>query len=88
MRYRLKNNIRALGKNSDNMMFNEYILEFPEKFSPMGNEWNYMPFLANTLKIDEPNFFHFVGIPGKKFLLALQNKYNNIEKALENIIKK
>ena len=88
MQYRLKNKIRALGKNSDNMMLNEYILEHPDNFNILENSWNYMPFLDNSKKILEPNFFHFVGIPGKRLLFNIQKKKKNIGAELEEFIKK
>ena len=88
MQYRLQNKIRALGKNTDNMMLNEYIIEYPNNFNALENVWNYMPFLDNSKKILKPNFFHFVGIPGKRLLLNIQKKTKNIGVALEELIKK
>jgi len=87
MLWRMNNNLKAKGKNSDNSLLNEYILEFPQFFTEIGNEWNYMPFLENVQKVDRPNFFHFVGIFGKKYLLELQKKTNDIKSILENNIK-
>ena len=73
---RLQKNIRAKGKNSDNMLLNEFILENNRFFKEIGCEWNYMPFLENSQKINKPNFFHFVGIVGKHIINKLQE--NNI----------
>ena len=44
-----------------------------------------MPFLENSPKIQKPNFFHFVGIPGKKIINALQSKNIDIESFLIDI---
>ena len=77
-----------MGKNTDNMMLNEYIIEYPNNFNALENVWNYMPFLDNSKKILKPNFFHFVGIPGKRLLLNIQKKTKNIGVALEELIKK
>jgi len=64
---RLLNYERAKGKNTDNMMLNEYLLENQNKlnFVDLDVKWNYMPFLTNGVKIDNPNFYHFVGKRGK-----------------------
>ena len=69
---RLQKNIRAKGKNSDNMLLNEFILKNNKLFSEIGCEWNYMPFLENSKKTNKPNFFHFVGIVGKHIINKLQ----------------
>ena len=87
MIYRMKNKIRAKGKNSDNMMLNEFILENREIFTEIDCEWNYMPFLPNSKIIQSPNFFHFVGILGKEIINNLQNKNINIEDFLFQIKK-
>ena len=73
---RLQKKIRAKGKNSDNMLLNEFILQNNKLFSEIGCEWNYMPFLENSPKTNKPNFFHFVGIVGKHIINKLQD--NNI----------
>ena len=73
---RLENKIRSRGKNSDNMLLNEFIIENKNIFKELGPEWNYMPFLPNSDKILKPNFFHFVGILGKQIINKLQK--NNI----------
>jgi len=85
---RLNNKIRAKGKNSDNMLLNEFIVENKEIFTEIGNEWNYMPFLPNSKIIQKPNFFHFVGILGKEIINKLQEKNINIENFLSEIRKK
>ena len=85
---RLNNKIRAKGKNSDNMLLNEFIVENKEIFTEIGNEWNYMPFLPNSKIIKKPNFFHFVGILGKEIINKLQEKNINIENFLSEIRKK
>ena len=84
---RLDKKIRAKGKNSDNMMLNEFIIENKKLFSEIGSEWNYMPFLPNSKIIKKPNFFHFVGIMGKEIINELQNKNINIENFLKEIKK-
>ena len=76
---RLKNKNRAKGKNSDNMMLNEFIIENKKVFREIGYEWNYMPFLPNAKIIEKPNFFHFVGIAGKEIINKLQNKNINMK---------
>ena len=71
---RMKNKKRAKGKNTDQMMLNEYILDYPEVFTEIGSEWNYMPFLPNSKRINNFNFFHFVGVQGKLVLKSLLKK--------------
>ena len=68
---RMKNKKRAKGKNTDNYLLNEYILDYPEFFTEIGSEWNYMPFLPNSKRINNFNFFHFIGMPGKELLKTL-----------------
>lgn len=82
---RMKNKIRAKGKNSDNMMLNEFILENKDLFTEIGCEWNYMPFLPNAKKIKKPNLFHFVGIHGKEIINQLQLKNIDIEFFLKKL---
>jgi len=84
---RLQKNIRAKGKNSDNMLLNEFILQNNKLFSEIGCEWNYMPFLENSTKTNIPNFFHFVGIVGKHIINKLQEKNIRIESFLSELIK-
>ena len=54
-------------------------------FNEIGTEWNYSPFLPNTNKIKNPQFFHFVGIIGKQIINLLQEKKINIEDFLNEI---
>ena len=84
---RLNKKIRAKGKNSDNMMLNEFIIKNKDIFMEVGSEWNYMPFLENSIKLDKPNFFHFVGIIGKEIINRLQDKNINIKTFLDQIKK-
>ena len=84
---RLDKKYRAKGKNSDNMLLNEFIIENKNIFKEIGSEWNYMPFLENSTKINKPNFFHFVGIIGKEIINTLQDKDINIETFLNQIKK-
>ena len=56
---------------------NEFILEHRDSFHELGCEWNYMPFLPNAVKTNNPNFFHLVGIQGKMIINKLQD--NNID---------
>ena len=79
---RLDKKIRPKGKNTDNMMLNEFIIENKDIFKAIGSEWNYMPFLPNAVKIKKPNFFHFVGITGKEIINSLIHKKVNIENFL------
>lgn len=74
---RLDKKIKSKGKNSDNMLLNEFILEHRDSFHELGCEWNYMPFLPNAAKTNNPNFFHLVGIQGKMIINKLQD--NNID---------
>ena len=67
------------------MLLNEFIIENKKIFSEIGCEWNYMPFLPNSLKIQKPNFFHFVGIIGKEIINKLQEKKIDIETFLNQI---
>ena len=46
-----------------------------------------MPFLPNSKIINNPNFFHFVGIIGKEIINNLQNKNIDIENFLKEIKK-
>jgi hypothetical protein len=82
---RLQKNIKAKGKNSDNMLLNEFILANKKIFREIGTEWNYMPFLENSSQIKNPNFFHFIGIAGKQLINKLQEKNINIEDFLNKI---
>ncbi len=75
---RLNKNIIPKGKNSDNMLLNEFILQEKNSFSELSCKWNYMPFLPNSEKTDNPNFFHFLGIQGKMIINKLQDKNINI----------
>ena len=84
---RLQKKIRAKGKNSDNMLLNEFILLNNKLCSEIGCEWNYMPFLENSPKTNKPNFFHFVGIVGKHIINNLQEKNIRIESFLNELIK-
>ena len=86
MLYRMEKKIRAKGKNSDNMMLNEYILENPSVFHELSNKWNYMPFLENSERIKKVNFLHFVGIPGKNFLFKILKSNKNVTNLIEKII--
>lgn len=85
MLHRMENKIIAKGKNSDNMLLNEFILENKKIFNEMGNEWNYMPFSSNFEKIKKPNFFHFVGMVGKEIINKLQDENINIEYFLNEL---
>lgn len=84
---RMLNKDRARGKNSDNMLLNEFIINNKHQFIELGSEWNYMPFLPNSIKIQQPNFFHFVGIMGKKIIDSLQEKNIDIENFLNDLNK-
>ena len=44
-----------------------------------------MPFLPNSPKILKPNFFHFVGIIGKKIINELQRNKISITQFLQEI---
>jgi hypothetical protein len=67
---RVRKYIRAKGKNTDNMMLNEYLYEHKDKidFNLLDKKWNYMPFLDNNPKKILPNFYHFVGKGGKELI--------------------
>ena len=75
---RLSKKIIPKGKNSDNMLLNEFILQEKNSFTELNCKWNYMPFLPNSEKIDNPNFFHFLGIQGKMIINKLQDRNINI----------
>jgi hypothetical protein len=85
---RLEKNIRAKGKNSDNMLLNEFILKNNKLFSEIGCQWNYMPFLENSSKTNKPNFVHFVGIAGKHIINKLQDNNISIESFLNELKEK
>lgn len=73
---RLLNYKRAKGKNTDNMMLNEYIIENENNFSVLDYKWNYTPFLPNSKIVEKPNFFHFVGVHGSELIsLILKNNF-------------
>ncbi len=84
---RLENKLVAKGKNSDNMLLNEFIIENNKIFRELDCSWNYMPFLPNSQKTQYPNFFHFVGIHGKKIINELQNKKISLLDFLEEVKK-
>ena len=84
---RLNNKIRSRGKNSDNMLLNEFIIENKNIFTELDCKWNYMPFLPNSTKTPNPNFFHFVGIHGKKIISQLQNQRISILDFLREVKK-
>jgi hypothetical protein len=44
-----------------------------------------MPFSPNYKKIQNPNFFHFVGIVGKEIINKLQDKNINVEYFLKQL---
>ena len=77
---------RAKGKNTDNMMLNEYLIENEIEFNELGCEWNYMPFLPNSEKTTKPNFFHFVGTEGKKLITFINTKKIDIENLTSKIV--
>ena len=85
---RLSNYQRAKGKNTDNMMLNEYILYNLDKllFHEIECKWNYMPFLIGSKKISNPNFYHFVGYMGSQVISHIINtiKIENLEPYLLN----
>ena len=81
---RLENYIRAKGKNTDNMMLNEYILENQNNFTRLDDKWNYMPFLPNAKIIHKPNFFHFVGVQGKELIKIILDNGFEINDFLKN----
>ena len=85
MIHRAKNYIRAKGKSTDNMMFNEYILEENPVFSELNEEWNYMPMLKGASKGLCANFMHLVGIDGKNFLSQLIKTGHPLHVLLEKI---
>ena len=84
---RLEKKLISKGKNSDNMLLNEFILENKYNFTELSCDWNYMPFLQNSPKTNNPNFFHFVGIHGKMIINKLLEKEINILDFLKNIKK-
>jgi len=85
MIHRATNYIRAKGKSTDNMMFNEYILEENPVFSELNEEWNYMPMLKGASKGLCANFMHLVGIDGKNFLSQLIKLGHPLDILLEKI---
>ncbi len=87
MIFRLKNKLISKGKNSDNMLLNEFIIENKETFKELDCVWNYMPFLPKSQKTPNPNFFHFVGIHGKKIINELQKRKISLLDFLEEVKK-
>lgn len=84
MKKRIINNQKAQGKNTDNMMLNEFIYENKKIFSKLDISWNYMPFLINAKKISNPNFYHFVGIQGKQIIKMINENKFDLEDFLVN----
>ena len=91
MEYRVANKIHAKGKNTDNMMLNEYLNESKGSinFNLLDSSWNFMPFLGDMKKNIMPNFYHFVGSGGKEvisFYLEFKKKVPemNLEYFLNN----
>lgn len=91
MIFRVKNGILAKGKNTDNMMLNEYLIEKKNEinFQAINEKWNYMPFISKNIKKIYPNFYHFVGKAGKELIslyLELKKKEPklNIEYFISN----
>ena len=82
---RAKNKRHAKGKNTDNMMFNEFVLEYPGLFSVADEKWNYMPMLPGSTKGLDANFMHLIGIPGKKLLEQLVLTRMPLKPLLEKI---
>lgn len=79
---RFSNYQRAKGKNTDNMMLNEYILNTLDikLFHELDDKWNYMPFLPASKKVINPNFYHFVGYLGSQVINYIVDNigYKNI----------
>lgn len=84
MMNRLKSYERAKGKNTDNMMLNEFILDNEDIFYELETKWNYMPFLPNSEKVEFPNFFHFVGIHGKDLINELKKRKIDLNYFINN----
>ena len=82
---RMRNLERARGKNTDNMMLNEYILKYPDKLFPLTSEWNYMPMLPDAPHLSKANFLHAVGINGKHVLTELVNQGLDFEILLQQL---
>ena len=76
---RFSNYQRAKGKNTDNMMLNEYILNSLDKklFNELDFKWNYMPFLPGSKKVTHPNFYHFVGYLGSQVIDYIIDNIDN-----------
>jgi len=86
MIHRAKNYIRAKGKNTDNMMFNEYIFNEKIIFNRLDEKWNYMPMLEGALEGVKANFLHLVGIEGKRLLDHLKAINCPMNELLEMVI--
>ena len=74
---RLEIKQRAKGKNSDNMLLNEFIIENKEIFNELDCKWNYMPFLENSKKIPKSKFFPFCRKFKKKHQTQIIGKANS-----------
>tara|TARA_B100001057_G_scaffold212833_1_gene213166 strand:- start:1925 stop:2653 length:729 start_codon:yes stop_codon:yes gene_type:complete len=85
---RLDNKLKSKGKNSDNMLLNEFIINNKHLFNELSCKWNYMPFLPNSDKTIKPNFFHFIGIIGKQIINKLQENRLSIRDFLDDFKKK
>jgi len=85
MIFRARNHIKAKGKSTDNMMFNEYLIHEHPLFNALSEKWNYMPMLPGSTKGLRANFLHLVGIDGKRFLGQLLKTGSPLKDLLENI---
>ena len=83
---RAKRKIRAKGKSTDNMMFNEYVYQENPSFQILPESWNYMPMLPGATKGLNANFLHLVGGHGKNLLKQLSNLQYPMEQLLDSIV--
>jgi len=85
MIYRARNHIHAKGKSTDNMMFNEYLIEKRPKFTALGEEWNYMPVVTGATLGLKSNFMHLVGNVGKEIIDHFIISGNEINQTLDDL---
>lgn len=73
-------------KNTDNGIFNESIyVDKKFKMNLLNKKWNYMPHLCEKIDDTKPNFIHFIGGDGKKYIRNLYAQSSNIKEYLEKL---
>ncbi len=73
-------------KNTDNGILNEAIyVDKVLEINQINKKWNYMPHLCEKIDNTKPNFIHFVGGDGKKYIRNLYAQSSNVKEYLEKL---